>query len=167
MLASSDPAALDEIVAAAPKVELRPTGADGGTALGGETGLPEGPALPPEAPSAPARKPRVTVGEPSVQPGMASSSIERAARAQIYWNLVQRCRDRQGNILPHDTIRLRFGFDRDGHIDRSSIIATPIDARFVEAAHCMQRELSKATFRAPAATRGQPGSVDATVPSVD
>jgi hypothetical protein len=163
-----DPAALDELIAAAPKTARRPTGKDGGTAIGHDIEL-SAEAIPPVlSTAAPAPgKPRVVVGAPTVQPAMASPAIERAARAQLYWNLVQRCRDPEGHILPPEVIRLQFHIDVDGYIVASTIVATPRAARFADAAHCMQRELSTAAFQAPASTRGRDCAVDATVPSVD
>lgn len=165
--ASADPAALDDLIAAAPKLDRRSTGPDGKSVLGTDTGLPADPAASASAPPDRKRSPNVVVGAPTVQPGMPNASIERASRAQLYWSLVQRCRDPQGNILPPDSIHLHFKIDVDGFIIPSSIIADAADPRFKDAAHCMQRRLSTAVFQAPAANRGTEGSVDATVPSVD
>lgn len=168
LFASSDPGALDDLVAAAPKAERHPTAADGGTAIGSDTGVPaETTEASASAPPEPRRSPKVVVGAPTVQPAMPNPAIERASRAQLYWNLVQRCRDPQGNILPPDAIDLHFKFDVDGFIIPSSIIATAKNPRFKSAAHCMQRQLSTTAFQAPAANRGTEGSIDATVPSVD
>lgn len=167
VLASADPSALDELLRKAPSAAARPTGSSGGTALGEETHLPEGAPLVEPPPAETQHRPVITVGAPVMQATMANPAIERAARAQLYWNLVQRCRDREGKILPADAVHLKFNIDADGYIASSSIIATAADPRFSDAAHCMRRELSTATFRAPAATRGQLGVIDATVPSVD
>lgn len=164
----TDPAALDELIAAAPKTARRPTGKDGGAAIGHDLELSAEAGAPVVSTTATAPgKPRVVVGAPTVQPTMASPAIERAARAQLYWNLVQRCRDPEGHILPPEVIRLQFRIDVDGYIIASTIVATPRAPRFADAAHCMQRELSTAAFQAPAATRGRDCSVDAAVPSVD
>jgi hypothetical protein len=168
MVPSSDPEALDELIARAPKIVRRPTGKDGGTAIGDDTLLPPetiSPAASAE-PQAPA-KPKVVVGAPTVQPAMATPAIERASRAQLYWGLIQRCRDPEGHILPPEAIRLQFHIDGDGAIIASTIVATPRDPRFANAARCMQRELSMATFQAPVSTRGRESTVDAAVPSVD
>lgn len=167
VISSADPDALDDLIAAAPKAARRPTGADGGTLIGSDSGVPAQASASASAPPEVHRPPNVVVGAPTVQPGMPDTSIERASRAQLYWNLVQRCRDPQGKILPPDAIRLRFKIDVDGFIIPSSIIATAADPRFKPAADCMQRELSTAAFQAPAANRGSEGSVNATVPSVD
>lgn len=167
VISSVDPDALDDLIAAAPKALRRPTGADGGTVIGSDSGVPAEAVASASAPPEAHRTPTVVVGAPTVQPGMPDPSIERASRAQLYWNLVQRCRDPQGKLLPPDAIRLRFKIDVDGFIVPSSIIATADDPRFKDAAHCMQRELSTAPFQAPAANRGSEGSINATVPSVD
>lgn len=164
----SDPAALDELVAAAPRSAPRPAVKDGGTALGHDTGLPIETAAPVvSAAPQPPGKPRIVVGTPTFQPAMANAAIERAARAQLYWSLVQRCRDPEGRILPPAAIHLHFRIDGDGAIVPSTIVATPASARFTDAAYCMQRELSTASFQAPVGARGRESTVDATVPSVD
>jgi hypothetical protein len=98
---------------------------------------------------------------------MASASIEREARAQLYWSLVQRCRAKDGSILPPDVVTLVFRIDEDGYIVGSSINATPSKTVYDDAAHCMRRELSAATFRAPGGARGMMTTVTMTVPSVD
>lgn len=175
---SADPAALDEILAAVPKTRPGPTGEDGGTAIGTTTASASDSAsarasastsAPASAsPSAPLpAAPRISVGKISLQAEVSSPSIERAARAQLYWNLVQRCRDKDGAILPPDAITLTFHIDEDGYIVPATITATAADARHADPAHCMRRELSAATFRAPAGARGLPASVSMTVPSVD
>jgi hypothetical protein len=165
VMGSIDPGALDDLIAAAPKA---PASASARPAIGADTGLPAAAASAVEPPPPePKRSPRVIVGEPTTQPPMATPSIERAARAQLYWNLVQRCRDKDGKILPADAIALRFVVDTDGYITPSSIVARPSSAAHADAARCMRRELSTATFRGPAASWGHPGEVHATVPSVD
>ncbi len=168
VMGSVDPGALDDLLAATPKIGASPTGADGGTTLGATTGVPEGSASVVEPPPAEApRAPRVVVGTPTVQAAMANPAIERAARAQLYWNLVQRCRDKDGKLLPPDAIAIRFTIDVDGYISPSSIVARAASPEHADAAHCMRRELSTATFRAPAATWGHVGAVRVTLPSVD
>ncbi|MDC3955853.1 hypothetical protein [Polyangium jinanense] len=166
---------LEEILAAAPKSSATPTGPDGGTRVGTETGVrdetegaPEGPRVGLEA-SAPRMAKRIQIqeGSPDVHEGIPSPAVERAARAQLYYPLVTRCRGDDGKILPPDTIVLRFKIDVDGYIVPSSISASGTEARYEAAANCMQRELSAAAFRAPAAARGVATWVNATVPSVD
>lgn len=168
VMGSIDPGALDDLLAATPKLHPGPTAADGGTTIGATTGVPEGSAsaiVPPPTEATAAA--RVVVGAPTVQAPMANPAIERAARAQLYWNLVQRCRDKDGKILPADAIAMRFTIDLDGYISPSSIVAQAASAEHADAAHCMRRELSTATFRAPAATWGHLGEVRVTLPSVD
>ena len=164
-MGSVDPGALDDLIAAAPKPAASAVAAP---KIGGDTGISSGKAGAVELPPPPTtRTPRVVVGTPTMQPAMANPAIERAARAQLYWNLVQRCRDKNGKILPPDAILMRFNIDADGYITPSSIVARATAAEHADAAHCMQRELSTATFRAPAATWGHIGAVHATLPSVD
>jgi len=98
---------------------------------------------------------------------MSSPAIERAARAQLYWPLVQRCRDEGGGLLPPEVVHLAFHLDQDGYVVPATILAVPREKRFADAARCMARELSMATFRAPAAARGLPQTVSMDVPSVD
>lgn len=166
-MGSVDPGALDDLLAAAPKAAAS---AGARPAIGADTGVPAASAsatamaiLPPER----KRTSPIVVGTVTIQPPMATPAIERAARAQLYWNLVQRCRDKDGKILPADAISLRFIVDADGYITPSSIIARASLAEHADAAHCMRRELSTATFRGPAANWGHTGEVRATVPSVD
>ena len=167
-LGSADPVALAELLAAAPDAGLDSTGEDGRTKIGSETGVPA--TAEPGAvvePAAEPGRPRVTVGPLDVKPQMATPAIERVARAQLYWPLVQRCRDAAGKILPADAIALSFTIDPEGYLVPTSIVATAADPHHEEAAACMRRELSGAPFRAPPASRGLTTRVDARVPSVD
>jgi len=171
-LTTADPDALAALLAAAPQTQLSPTGKGGKTAIGTDTGIPASATASEAAPQERAPQPQVSVGELEIQAQLASPAIERAARAQLYWNLVQRCRDPQGKILPPDAIHLRFHVDADGHIAAASIQAMPNERRadsrrYTDAAHCMRRELARSGFRAPAAARGIPSLIDALVPSVD
>lgn len=165
--ASADPAVLDEILAAAPRPGGSP-GRDPVALLGTDTGM-KGDAGVAEAPAAtdPAKGARIRVGKLSIEPGMSSPAIERAARAQLYWPLVQRCRAEDGALLPPEVVRLTFHLDRDGYVVPATILAIPKERRFADAARCMARELSMATFRAPASARGLPQTVSMDVPSVD
>lgn len=174
-----DPSALQELLAASPKNSLPSTGQDGGTAIGTETGVKEqadkkkhedsaGVSAPAASASAgPAASSKVQFGSLSIQQEMSSASIEREARAQLYWNLVQRCRDKDKKLLPPDAVLILFRIDVDGFIVPSSITASPSLPDYEEAAHCMRRELSSATFRAPAGGRGLVMNISMTVPSVD
>jgi hypothetical protein len=165
-----DPTALEEILAAAPRTGARPTGPDGGTLVGTVTDAGDEPrdagAPAPDA-AAPKAEARVEAGEPEVQPGLPSPAIERAARAQLYYPLTTRCKDKGGKILPPDAIQLNFRIDADGYVVPSSISAIATDPRHEDAASCMRRELGAATFRAPAAARGAGTWVNVTLPSVD
>jgi hypothetical protein len=163
---AADPAALDEILAAAPKA--RDAGADRSSLIGTDTGVrgDAGPGAAP-APAEPAKAAKIHVGKVVVEPGMSSPAIERAARAQLYWPLVQRCRDADGGVLPPEVVHLTFHLDADGYVIPSTILAVPKEPRFADAARCMARELGLATFRAPAAARGMPQNVSTDVPSVD
>jgi hypothetical protein len=167
---SPDLEALQELVSGAPRDAGVPTGEDGGTLVGTDTRQPPpdaAPAPPQVSSSASARAPHVGVGEASIQAGMSSPAIERAARAQLYWGLTQRCRDKEGKILPPDVVTLQFTIDRDGAISGSSIVASASEPRYDDAAQCMRRELSAATFEAPASARGVATRITATIPSVD
>jgi hypothetical protein len=163
---SAEPGALDEILAAAPR--SRSGGVDRSGAIGTDTGVPgdAGPGAAP-APVEQAKTARIHVGKVVIEPGMSSPTIERAARAQLYWPLVQRCRDADGGILPAEVVHLTFHLDADGYVIPATILAVPKEPRFADAARCMARELSMATFRAPAAARGLPQNVSTDVPSVD
>jgi hypothetical protein len=165
---TADPAALEEILAAgagrgAPTPPPRGWLVGTDTKVLGEAGAASGASRSAEAP----RSSKIHVGKVIIEPGMSSPSVERAARAQIYWPLVQRCRDHEGAILPPEVVHLAFQLDRDGYVVPATIRAAPRDARFADAARCMARELSMATFRAPAAARGLPQDVSMDVPSVD
>ncbi|MDC0742103.1 hypothetical protein [Polyangium mundeleinium] len=165
------PGVLEEILAAAPKASATSTGPDGGTLVGAETGVRDETRATTEGldASAPRMGKRMQIqgGSPDVHEGIPSPAVERAARAQLYYPLVTRCRGVDGKILPPDTIVLRFKIDVDGYLVSSSISASGTEARYEAAANCMQRELSAAAFRAPAAARGVATWVNATVPSVD
>ncbi|MDI1429866.1 hypothetical protein QHF89_10175 [Polyangium sorediatum] len=169
------PGVLEEILAAAPKASATSTGPDGGTLVGTETGVRDEAQSTAEGldggldASAPRLGKRMQIQEGSldVHEGIPSPAVERAARAQLYYPLVTRCRGADGKLLPPDTIVLRFKIDVDGYIVPSSISASGAEARYEAAANCMQRELSAAAFRAPAAARGVATWVNATVPSVD
>jgi len=172
--AIADPATLEEILAAAPPV------AKGGAApqplLGTDTGLAPTPDANPEAsvdpgadgpPAERGRRPVITIGKVTHERGAASASLERAARAQLYWPLVQRCREDGGAFLPPEVVHLSFQLDREGYVVPSSILALPREARVADAARCIARELSIVGFRAPAGGRGLDQAVTMDVPSVD
>ncbi|WP_437477122.1 hypothetical protein WME75_27640 [Sorangium sp. So ce1014] len=166
---SAEPDALEEILAAAREAAPRPGDGASLAKIGTSTGLPA-PSAPPPAPApdpTPAPRSRVEIGAPMMPANMSSPAIEKAARAQLYWDLVQRCRGPDGKTLPPDAVRVEFNVDAEGYIVVPTIIGSASDPRHDEAATCMRRELSGAAFRAPAGARGLPTRVDATVPSVD
>jgi len=171
--ANPNPVALAEILKAAPTTKPKPTGPDGRTLVGTNTDArpdEHGPDEPsPEKSLAARADKRISIeeGELDVSVGIPSPALERAARAQLYHPLVMRCRRPDGNILPPDAIVLRFRIDSEGYLVPSSITASAAESKYEDAANCMRRELSAATFRAPAAARGVPSKVTATVPSVD
>ncbi|APR76653.1 Hypothetical protein A7982_02000 [Minicystis rosea] len=166
---SADPAALDEILAAAPRASARaPTGADGGTAIGIDNGGREdADAADAGAAGDRARAPKVRVGKPTLEPDLSGAAVEQAARAQLYWPITQRCRGEGGRILPPEAVHVIFHIDADGYLIPPTILAQPKEERFAAAARCIARELSTTTFRAPPAARGKPHVIDTDVPSVD
>lgn len=167
---TADPAVLDEILAAVPGPPVAPSGGEPPRpppTLGSDTGVvPDAGTGVDHAASRP-RTPQLSIGKVTVEPGMSSVSLERAARAQLYWPLVQRCRDAGGAILPPEVIRLQFDIDKDGYVVPATVLALPKEARFADAARCVQRELSIVGFRAPVGARGLVQAVTMDVPSVD
>ena len=166
---SADPAALAEILAAAPKPAARaPTSVDGGSAVGSETGVREGPPAA-EAPSASAAPPAVggRVGRMTVASPVSDQALELALRAQVYWSLTQTCRGPDQRLLPPEAVRIEFQVDRDGYLVPPTVVASAKEGRFAEAARCMARALSATAFRAPPAARGRPYAVGADVPPAD
>lgn len=167
LLGPMNPSALEEIVAAAPSSRPPPTGEDGGTRIGTDTGVPSGEAQVREVGEPEPPRARVVFGDVTIVGRTSSPAIEKAARAQLYWVLVQRCRGPDGAILPPDSVHLAFEIDAEGYLIPSSIVSTAADTRFDEAAACMRRELSGVPFRMPPGARGQTAKIDATVPSID
>ncbi|WP_156040642.1 hypothetical protein [Chondromyces apiculatus] len=167
LLGPPSTAALEEILAAAPRKLPAPTDDGGRTRIGTPTPTPgaDEPALNVAHQSPP--RSRVVLGDVTLAGSMSSPAIEKAARAQIYWTLVQRCRGPDGAILPPDSVALSFDLDEGGSLIPTRIEATAADPRHEEAAECMRRELAGLAFRVPAGARGQTTPVNATVPSVD
>lgn len=168
---SADPAALAEILAAAPKPAARaPTSVDGGSAVGSETGVREGPPVA-EAPTATATAAPpaagVRVGRMTVASPASDQALELALRAQVYWSLTQTCRGPDQRLLPPEAVRIEFQVDRDGYLVPPTIVASAKEGRFADAARCMARALSATAFRAPPAARGRPYAVGADVPPAD
>jgi len=167
-VATVDPYALDDLLRQVPKDAPAPTDPDGGTRVGSDTGevASASPVTTFEPPQR-TKKGTVQLGVVAVQTDMASPAIEREARAQLYFPLVTRCRDKSGKILPPDAILLDFTIDIDGYIVPQNIAATATDPAHKAAADCMRRELSGLPFRGPPGARGQSAQVKMTVPSVD
>lgn len=164
---TADPSALAEILAAAPKASARaPTGPDGGTAIGLETGIRDDAGAPSTIDAEPRKTSKVVVGKTQTAADVSDPAMEQALRAQVYFRLTQRCREGD-RILPPEAVRIHFQLDADGYLVPPSILATAKEERFAGAARCMARELSTTTFRAPPAARGRAHTVDADVPSVD
>lgn len=168
-----EPGVLAEVLAAAPKTMPSATDPAGGTLIGTETGVKQDGAaenaLRSKGTANSGRGPKsmsIESGTIEVQ-ALPAHAAERAARAQIYYPLVTRCRDAEGHILPADAIVLGFRVDEDGHIVPSSISAIAADAKHESAANCMRRELSAVAFRGLAAFRGSTTMLHVTIPSVD
>lgn len=164
-----DPDALEELLRAAPTRRLGSTGPDGGTLVGTDTdrtaAAPAKEAEPPAGPPPP--EPQLRAGRMEIQPWISNPAIERTAREQLYWPLVQRCRDPEGAILPPEAITLVFTIRTDGSVDPASVAATANDERYEAAAECVVREFSALSFAGPPATIGNTTRVISTLPSVD
>jgi hypothetical protein len=110
----------------------------------------------------------VRPGAFKVETGMATPAIEREARAQLYYPLVTKCRDKAGKILPPDAVFLEFEIDVDGYIVPTSIATKAFQSEFQQAADCMRHMLAGLQFRGPPGARKvKPTTVKMTVPSVD
>lgn len=166
----TDPQALAELLQAAPAQRLPATGPDGGTLVGTDTEVApddEARRRGRAATTEPPARGVLRVGTIEVQPGPSNAAIESAMRAQIYWPLVHKCRDPNGDILPPDAVTLTFTVRIDGSVDPGTVSATAAERRFDDAAECMMRAFSAIGFRGPASSVGQPSRVVATIPSVD
>ena len=96
-------------------------------------------------------------------------SAERDLRATLYFDLVQLCRDDDGEILPPESIELEFRVDPRGVIDRSSVRATAARPEHEPAARCMVRVVraQNGRFGPSRVELPTPQRVRAKVPSVD
>jgi hypothetical protein len=166
-----DPGALEEIVQATPEKQPPTTGPKGTTLIGTDTEVerPERDGAEPALPPAPTG--RLQAGEPEI-PHISNPAMERAAREQYYWPIVQKCRGPDGEILLPESIDLRFTIRHDGPVDPASVTAGATDPRYTRAAECAVREFSALGFTSPQATVGQSIRVNgdrviATLPSVD
>jgi len=164
-----DKLALQELISATPTSRPKTTGADGGTLIGTDTDERE-PVDAPVAPTgadAPQPPDALVAGPLSVQPTMSNPAIERAAREQIYWPLVQKCRGPKGEILPPDSITLRFTIRTDGTVDPASVDAEADEEKYQSAAQCVVREFSSIPFQGPPSSLGATTRINAKLPSVD
>jgi len=161
------PAALSEILAHVPKAEQDSTGPDGASLVGSKTERPEDDSIPEELVINPEPQAVVKLGVAKKQPSLSSAGIERALRAGLYHELVQRCRASDGSILPPEAIKLHFTLAADRTIAPSTIVSTAMSPEHRDAASCMRRALGAVSFRAPSSARGQTTEVTALVPSVD
>jgi hypothetical protein len=161
-----NPAALSELLAAAPSSHPESTAPDGGTRVASDTGKAEGSAAQPSA-TANAGKARLRAGRMSLQPLLSSPAIERAAREQIYWTLGQKCKGPDGKPPAADSIVLKFTVRADGTVHPASVEASTDDPKLEATAECVLREFSALPFRGPAASRQSEARVIITWPSVD
>ena len=165
-----DPEALEELLAAAPTSRPAPTGPDGGTLVGSDSGKKGDAGTGPEPTGleeVDAGRATLETGKVMVQPGLSNVAIERALRAQVYWRLVQKCRGPEGELLPPDTVTLVFTVRSDGTVDPASVGATANERRYDKAVECVVREFSAIPFRGPPASLGGDSRVISTLPSVD
>jgi hypothetical protein len=158
-----DKEALAELLRAASARAVEP--ASSARALGGDTHLPGSGDVDVETPHAlPA--PAVSAAQ-TRHPGAGNDAIERSARAALYWDLTQHCKDESDRILPPESIEVRFDVDEEGYLVTSTITAIAKNPRFERAALCMRREVARSAYRAPPAARGVATHLKLWVPSTD
>ncbi len=159
-----DPVALGELLDHVPeRPGPRPTGPDGGTAVGTDTGIAgDEPAVDPPVPA----PPRLRVGRARYLPLLSNPAIERAARAQIYSPL-RICAEASNPPPPPESITLSFTLRPDGSVDPASVGAIANKEALDEVAACVVRTFSKIPFRGPAAAHGTSPRVVILWPSVD
>jgi hypothetical protein len=138
---------------------LGPTGADG-TLIGTRSEAPSS--------SASAAKP-LDVSLVEMQPNLKASNhgTERDLRATLYFDLVEQCRDEDGQVLPAEAVELEFRVDPRGVIDRSSVRASAARPEHEAAARCMVRVVRTADARFAPPRLDEPTRVRAVVPSID
>jgi hypothetical protein len=160
-----DPQALAELIRAAPSSAPRPTNPEGGTLIGSEADSSARVAM---SSAAPARsRPVIRPGNVVIRSLLSSPSLERAARAQIYWQLAHTCRRPEGELPPADSVTLQFTIRSDGTVFPGSVRAEAKDKRYDEVAYCVERVFSASGFRGPAEGRNTTSDVVVTWPSVD
>lgn len=101
------------------------------------------------------------------RPARSAPALEKLLRATVYFDLVNRCKDAKGALLPPEAVLLGFELDASGKIVEGTITAKAKAPEHEGAAECMIRELAASSFRAPPATRGESTTVSMPVPSVD
>ncbi len=158
-----DREALAELLQAASAraaASARPSRTPGGeTHLAGSGDVDADPPKPHVAPATSASAPH--------HAGAGNDAIERSARAQLYWELTQRCKDEHDAILPPESVEVMFDVDEDGYLVTSTISAIAKSKPFERAALCMRREMARSGYRAPPAARGAVTHVKLWVPSTD
>ncbi len=152
-----NPEALAALLEAADRKADEPAPPPQVARIGTTTGLPDPP---------PARPTFAKIPPPTALGDVSLVALERAARAQLYFPLVDRCRDPSGAILPPDAVTLSFLLDPAGEIVTGSIRAHAALPAHAAAAACMRRELATLRFVGPAEVHAS-HPVTLTVPSVD
>lgn len=99
--------------------------------------------------------------------GAGEEAIERSFRAQLSWELTQRCRDAHDAILPPGSVEVTFDVDDEGYLVTSTIAAIAKAPAFERAALCMRREVARSAYRAPPAARGGVRHIKRWVPAGD
>ncbi len=173
--AYANPAALAELLAAAPSAHREATGANGTTLVGSDTKVepPKGRRPLATANGSPDSRapegeklPRV-LGRVTVSPPLSSPVLERAAREQLYWPLARACRLPNGELPPADSVTLHFDIRRDGSVLPASVVAFADNDAFRDVAACVERVFAASGFHGPIEGRGASTSVQITWPSVD
>ncbi len=157
------PKALDETLARVP-AELPPTSPSGslvGTEASAAASASSASSVAPPEPSA--------LSHVELRQDLKASSAgsERDLRAALYFQLVDRCRQRAGTHLPPEAVEIEFRVDPRGRIDRTSVLAKPSKPEFAGAAECMARVVRTADARFAPPRLDEPTKVRARVPSVD
>ncbi len=159
-----DAMTLAELIEHVPSARARkPTVPDGGTLVGSDSGV-DGEELPEPPPVA--SRPKLRVGRPQFRPLLSNPAIERAARAQIYWQL-RKCTTETGAPPPAESIVLSFTLRPDGTVDPATVGAEALDDSLDGVAECVVRMFSTVPFRGPAAAHGTSPRVVVVWPSVD
>ena len=97
----------------------------------------------------------------------ARTRSRRSFRAELYWELTQRCRDEHEAILPPGSVEVTFDVDDEGYLVTSTISAIAKSPAFERAALCMRREVARSGYRVPPSARGAVIHVKRWVPASD